>query len=70
MHTAATLCSPAEAHQVLLQSRGRQPVHPSCCAVVLLIRLEMVIAESGGKDGPHLDADEENPEGVYFTMHK
>jgi len=41
-------------------------------AVVLLYctRLEMVIAESGSKDGPHLDADEEHPEGVYFTMHK
>lgn len=33
-------------------------------------RLEMVIAESGGKQGPHLDVDEANPEGVYFTAHK
>jgi hypothetical protein len=30
----------------------------------------MVIAESGGKEGPHLDADEANPEGVYFTAYK
>jgi hypothetical protein len=30
----------------------------------------MVIAESGGKEGPHLDVDEQNPQGVYFTSHK
>ena len=33
-------------------------------------RLEMVIAESGGRQAPRLDADEEHPDGVYFTAHK
>ncbi|KAF8066392.1 ATG16 [Scenedesmus sp. PABB004] len=33
--------------------------------------LEMVIAESGGhREGPHLNADAEHPEGIYFTSHK
>ena len=31
----------------------------------------MVICESGGhREGAHLQADEANPEGVYFLSHK
>lgn len=33
-------------------------------------RLEMIIAETSNKEGPHLDVSEQNPEGVYFTSYK
>jgi hypothetical protein len=36
----------------------------------LACRLEMIIAETSNKEGPHLDVSEQNPEGVYFTSHK
>eukprot|EP00879_Flechtneria_rotunda_P032379 GHRR01035576.1.p1 GENE.GHRR01035576.1~~GHRR01035576.1.p1 ORF type:complete len:205 (+),score=52.30 GHRR01035576.1:410-1024(+) len=33
--------------------------------------LEMVIGESGGQgDGPHLNPDEQHPEGVYFVTYR
>jgi hypothetical protein len=35
-----------------------------------ICRLEMIISETSNKEGPHLDVDEHNPEGVYFTAHK
>lgn len=33
-------------------------------------RLEMIIAETSNKEGPHLDVSEQHPEGVYFTSYK
>lgn len=46
-------------------------LRPSPALPSLLRRLEMVIAESGGRrEGAHLAADENHPDGVYFTAHR
>jgi hypothetical protein len=45
-------------------------VRKPCPCFFYTNRLEVIISETSSKEGPHLDVNEQNPEGVYFTSHK